>query len=231
MNNFKSKDGITIVEVREELAKQKATIKRDKTYTCRRWIVSIKNEPDFYIRYIPTMGEMLKELKDKKVIAFCNDHQASTDGKTAKVRKEKKLQNKEIKTCKKVKKTNTPKTQELEALHVELVLQRMAIGISPEKKKELGDKLKALRIEIAELGGDHTIGGSEKVRNHGMTKQEMMEATQIGVAKKEAKKEKAKLKKNKVNVIGTKGSEDKVEKKPKVVKTKAKAKIKAKKGK
>ena len=106
MNNFQSKDGITIAEVRTELAKQKAIIERDKAYTCRRSIITVDKTQKFYIRYIPTMGEMLKELKDKKVVAFCKEHEASTDGKTAKIRKEKKLKNKEVKTLKKVKKIN-----------------------------------------------------------------------------------------------------------------------------
>ncbi len=194
MNNFKSKDGITIAEVRAELKKQNAVIERDKAYTCRRWIVTVDKNTSFHIRYIPTMGEMLNELKTKKVMAFCKEHEANSDGKTTKVRKEKKLRTKEVRMLKKQKKVNNPRIQELQEQHINLVLERMRLTNTKERKAELAIQLKALRAEIIELGGDPTIGNSNEKTS--VSREDMEEARKRGIAKRAEKKDKKTAGKN-----------------------------------
>jgi len=145
-------------------------------------------------KYLRTL-ERAKAISDKAQ-AKLDLAKAKADAILAKIQdKEDKAKEKEKKKIKKQQRTKPARTAmaELEAKHVDLVLQRMAIGIDPKVKAKLTAELKALRLEIEAGGGDHRIG-NVKTGAH-LSKEEMNEAAKFGEAKKVEKKKKKEEKK------------------------------------
>lgn len=175
---FVSTSGATIDDVRAHLASCGWTIERDKAYKCRRWIMRDGGKEPRRVRYNPTMGEMLEELGKLGVAGFVAKYETATDGKTHKARRECKMARRTAAAAKRVKRENAPKVAELQERRVQLVLERMRLGISAADKKRVRDELAMVRDEIVSLGGDLTIGS--QVARDGMTRDDIEEAMKRG---------------------------------------------------
>ena len=197
---FESTSGAGVADVRTFLAKEKWTIERDNTYKCRRWIMSGADREPRYIRYNPTMGEMLAELTKLGVKKFVDLYETPTDGKNHKIRKERKEIKKVAASKKGVKRVNAPKVAELKEKHVELVLKRMRLDITPKEKEKVRAELAEIRAKITELGGDTCIGSANPER--GASGEYMKEAHRRG---EEKKREKKRLKEDKKYVTNSAG--------------------------
>lgn len=208
MGIFESRDGTTIADVRKWLEKNKASIERDKAYTCRRWIIETGGVRHF-VRYIPTMGEMLADFKKLGVAGFCNKYVAASDGKTKSSRKAIKETSREVRALKKKKVNNKPRIVELQAKLIDLVLERMKIDIDTKHKVKVTAELKAVREEIIELGGSTDIGSSAKEnRATGLSNDEMKELRKKGEAKRADKIAKRKIDKGMPKIKKQKSDND-----------------------
>jgi len=203
---FESTSGASVVDVRAFLTKEKWTMERDNTYKCRRWIMRGTDQEPRYIRYNPTMGEMLTELKKLGIKKFVDLYETPTDGKNHKIRKERKEIKKVAASKKGVKRINAPKVTELKEKHVDLVLKRMRFDITPKEKEKVRAELAEIRAQIAELGGDCTIGSPNQERH--ASSEYMKEAHRRGEEKKRDKKKAKDEKKfvtNSAGKVSTKG--------------------------
>jgi len=195
MNNFKSKNGITIDDVRIELKKQKASIARDKAYTCRRWIISVEKHEDFYIRYNPTMEEMLNELKTKGVVNFCKENSAAPDGKNTKIRKQQKIVKKTAKTSRKKTVKKSALINQLQEKRIDLVVKKMQINLTEVERNKIKKELQDIRQQIVDAGGSLNLNST--IVQTDMSAESLKEYKDLGEKKKAEKLRKKKENKNK----------------------------------